>query len=131
MGLTGTTKVGRVAKAPAWRAPLSAPWAGPARSARRRRRYAEGLERAVERARAPWSPLSPAVPVSLEAGGDAPSVLLDLAEWLRQPRPVRSEGVERVRRLLCDGAGPLYYGAPGDLRVAAWFALAALDSDGP
>jgi len=58
-------------------------------------------------------------------------MLLDVAERLRQPRPVRPEGLALVRALLCDGAGPLYYGEPGDLRAAARTVLLALDSDGP
>jgi hypothetical protein len=92
---------------------------------RRRRRYAEGLERAVECGRRPWA-FSAAVPVSPEASGEARGPLLDLAERLRQPRPVAVDGLERVGRLLTDGAGPLYYGRPGELRAAARAALDAL-----
>ena len=92
---------------------------------RRRRRYAEGLEHAVERADRPW-PFTAAVPVSREATEGARAPLLDIAERLRQPRPVTGEGLAAVRRLLTDGAGPLYYGPPGELRRVAQATLAAL-----
>ena len=103
--------------------------AGPARAARQQRRYAEGLESAVERSARPRPPLTAVVPVSREAAGDARGVLLDIAERLRQPRPVRPEGLTQVRRLLTDGAGPLYYGHPGDLRGRSMLILLALDGD--
>jgi hypothetical protein len=100
------------------------------RAARRRRRYADGLEAAVERAQETRRQWSAEVPVTREAAGDARGALLDVAERLRQPRPVRPEGVDEVGRLLTDGAGPLYYrGLPGDLRAAAMLALLALDGD--
>jgi hypothetical protein len=99
------------------------------RVARRQRRYAEGLENAVQRAAGPRSIFSAAVPVTREAAGEARPILLDLAERLRQPRPVRPEGVAQVRRLLTDGAGPMYYGHPGDLRTTAMLILLALDGD--
>jgi hypothetical protein len=98
-------------------------------SDRARRRYADGLENAVERGRDVRTSFTAAVPVSHEASGPARDALLDVAERLRQPRPVCPEGVARVRRLLTDGGGPLYYGAPGELRAAAILALSALDGD--
>jgi hypothetical protein len=94
---------------------------------RRRLRYADGLERAIDRAAAVATPFSTVVPVSPEADGPARPVLLDLAERLRRPGAVRAEGLELVRRLLTDGAGPLYYGPPGALCEAALAALRALD----
>lgn len=97
------------------------------REIRLRRRYAEGLEQAVERAGRGGSPFSAAVPVSREAGGAARAALLDLAERLRQPRPVTGYGLLQVRRLLTDGAGPLYTGAPGQLQLQALAALVALE----
>jgi hypothetical protein len=112
-----------------WSARLRAVAAKRAGSDRARRRYAEGLERAVERAAERRTRLTAVVPVALEAAGDARGALLDLAERLRQPRPVRPEGLALVRRLLTDGGGPLFYGAPGDLRTAAAAALEALDHD--
>jgi hypothetical protein len=99
------------------------------RAARQQRRYAEGLENAVERAAGSRRSLTAAVPVSREAAGDARSVLLDVAERLRQPRPVQPEGMVQVQRLLTDGAGPMYHGYPGDLRTTAMLILLALDGD--
>ena len=43
-----------------------------------------------------------------------------------RPRPVAGEGLATVKRLLTDGAGPLYYGPSGELRRAAQAALDAL-----
>jgi hypothetical protein len=96
------------------------------RQMRRRLRYAESLERAVDRAHRPRG-LSAAIPVSPEAWGAAQGPMLDLAERLRQPRPVAPAGLARVRTLLTDGAGPLYCGPPGELHVAARNALDALE----
>jgi hypothetical protein len=96
-------------------------------STRRRRRYAERVEKVVE-PKSSRPVLTAVVPVSPEASGPARGALLDLAERLRQPRPVRSEGLAMVRSLLCDGAGPLYCGEPGELSKAALIALQALDS---
>jgi hypothetical protein len=46
-------------------------------------------------------------------------------------RRVEPDGVRLVRRLLVDGAGPLYVPAePGELRAAALEALRALDAHG-
>jgi hypothetical protein len=105
------------------------PRAATRREARVRRRYAESLEAAVQRAGEARRSLTAAVPVSREASRDARGPLLDVAERLRGPRPVHPEGVAQVRRLLTDGAGPLYYGYPGDLRAATLLALLALDGD--
>jgi hypothetical protein len=106
-------------------------WARPPRSTRRRRQYAERLEKVVDPRSGSRPALTAVVPVSPEASGAARGVLLDLAERLRQPRPVQSEGIALVRSLLCDGAGPLYCGEPGELSRAALIALQALESDVP
>jgi hypothetical protein len=114
---------------PAWTERLLALRSRQATITRARRRYAASLEHAVDRAGATRPVLSAAVPVSPEADGPARSALLDLAERLRQPRSVSSDGLALVRRLLCDGAGPLYYAGPGELRRAAVTALQALEAD--
>ena len=98
-----------------------------ARASRRRLRTAEGLERAIERANRGRSGLTAAIPVNREAYGEARPQLLDIAERLRHPRPVRPEGLALARDLLCDGASPLYLGRPGELRRAAAAVLRALD----
>jgi len=100
-------------------------------SAPRRRRLAEDVERLVGRSTVSKGSLTAAVPIHLDASGDARCVLLDLAERLRGPRPVTAHGVALVRTLLCDGCGPLYVpSGPGELRKAAATALSALDGGG-
>ena len=100
-------------------------------SARARERLAKHLEHAVAQADRPRAPLSPAVPVCGPAVHEARGVLLDLAERLRAPRRVDPDGVRLARRLLIDGAGPLYVPVHhADLRAAALQALQALDGHG-
>jgi hypothetical protein len=100
-------------------------------SERSRRRLAEDLENAIVRAERPSAPFSAAIPVCSEATGEACGALLDLAERLRAPRHVDPSGVRLARRLLHDGAGPLYVPAhPGELRAAVLQALEALDAHG-
>jgi hypothetical protein len=107
-----------------WRAAREARMVSP----RARRRLAEDLEEAVFRAERPTAPFSAVVPVSLDAARGARCALLDLAERLRAPRPVDPNGVRMARKLLVDGAGPLYVPLePGELRHAARRALWALD----
>jgi hypothetical protein len=114
---------------PAWTERLLSLRPRQAKGGRTRRRCAASLEHAVDRAGVPRPVFSAAVPVSPEAAGHARDALLDLAERLRGPRGVHPDGLALVRRLLCDGAGPLYYGGPGELRHAAITALQALEAD--
>jgi len=59
---------------------------------------------------------------------DAAQELDLLARRLRAPGPVSARGVARVRVLLTDGCGPLYFrGATEELRVAVARALADLE----
>jgi hypothetical protein len=96
-----------------------------------RRRLAEDLEQAIERAERLPAPFSSAVPVDRRAVREAHGALLDLAERLRAPRAADPAGVRLARALLTDGGGPLYVpGRPGDLRAAALRALFALDGPG-
>jgi hypothetical protein len=100
-------------------------------SERSRRRLAEDFENAVARAEQPSAPFSSVIPVCDEARGAARGALLDLAERLRAPRRADPHGVRLARRLLHDGAGPLYVPAePGELRAAVLQALEALDTHG-
>jgi hypothetical protein len=97
-----------------------------------RARLAGHLEDAVVRADRPGAPFTATVPVCRQAVGLARGALLDLAERLRAPRPVSPDGVRLARRLLVDGAGPLYVPVRHtDLKAAALEALAALDDHGP
>jgi hypothetical protein len=101
-------------------------------SPRARTRLAEHLERAIARADRPNGLLTASVPVCRQAVDQARSALLDLTERLRAPRPVDPDGVRLARRLLVDGAGPLYVPVRDtDLRAAALRALQALDGHGP
>jgi hypothetical protein len=100
-------------------------------SADARTRLAKHLEHAVAQADRPYTPFSAAVPVCGPAVHHARGVLLDLAERLRAPRRVDPEGVRLARRLLVDGAGPLYVPVRhADLRAAALRALRTLDEHG-
>ena len=100
-------------------------------SAHARARLAQHLEQAVGRADRPSAPLSASVPVCGPAVFQARGALLDLAERLRGPRHVDPDGVRLARRLLVDGAGPLYTPVcDTDLRAAALQALRALDGHG-
>jgi hypothetical protein len=97
-----------------------------------RARLAEHLEQVIGRADCPIGPFSARVAVYAPGVAHARGALLDLAERLRAPRRVNPDGVRLARRLLVDGAGPLY--APvrdTDLRAAALQALGALDGHGP
>ena len=99
-------------------------------SERSRRRLAEYFENAVARAEQPSAPFSSVIPVCDEARGAARGALLDLAERLRARR-ADPNGVQLARRLLHDGAGPLYVPAePGELRAAVLQALEAMDAHG-
>ena len=99
-------------------------------SERSRRRLAEDFENAVARAEQPSAPFSSVIPVCDEARGAARGALLDLAERLRARR-ADPNGVQLARRLLHDGAGPLYVPAePGELRAAVLQALEAMDAHG-
>jgi hypothetical protein len=101
-------------------------------SPRRRARLASALEAAVEKAEHPAPAVSSAVPVRRTAVRGARSELLDLAERLRQPRPVDPAGVRLARELLTDGASPLYVGNGDTVQLREWarHALRTLDGDG-
>jgi hypothetical protein len=94
---------------------------------RKRKRLADGLERAVEAAERPAPALSPTVPVDRTAVEDARGELLTLALELRSRGPIHDEGLELAWELLTHGDSPLYAGSnPGSLRAAAHAAREAL-----
>ena len=100
-------------------------------SERSRRRLAATIERCVDRAEHPRHGVSAAIPVTHEAAYDARDALLALARRLREPGYVDPDGVRTVRRLLVDGAGPMYAPQwPGELRRAATRGCEALDGRG-
>jgi hypothetical protein len=103
------------------------------RDARRRRRYAAGLERAVQTARspAPPSPLTSAVPIQRHEVLAERALLLELACRVREAADAPASALDPVRRLLTDGTSPLYSrGAPRALRSAILEAMLALEHGG-
>ena len=98
-------------------------------SPRARGLVAHGLERALrEDGR---RGLSAAVPVNRQAVEAARPYVAQLVEVLRSTAPVAPCGVVRARRLLTDGASPLYRPASSSqLRDAAGQALRSLDPAG-
>jgi hypothetical protein len=71
---------------------------------------------------------SSAVPIRRGEAELARSELIRLAERLRDERPVAAQGIALVRRLLCDGSGPLYVpGAEDELWRDVRRAAVALD----
>ena len=93
---------------------------------RTRRRLAAALERAAGAGRRRSSPFTPALPVERAVVRACRAELLAIAERLRAPEPVYAQGVALVGELLRSSDSPLYQGR-GDLRKAAWAAMAALD----
>jgi hypothetical protein len=76
-------------------------------SARSRNALADGLRRTVADARSPRLTLSAAIHVARPAVRACAPDLLSLAAELRDDR-VRVRGVAMTRRMLMDGAGPLF-----------------------
>ena len=91
-----------------------------------RARLALGLERVLEAADEPPITFSAAAPLNRPAIHANRPLLRALAHELRGDAAVRAAGVARVRRLLVDGAGPLY--APASVSALAREAGAALDA---
>ena len=71
-------------------------------------------------------------PVDWHAVGAAKRELDLVAARLREPGPLPVAGIARLRIILTDGAGPLYYSRRRDaLRIALCDALARLEPIGP
>jgi hypothetical protein len=64
-----------------------------------------------------------AVPIDRCEAQIARSELIRLAERMRDGQPVAARGVARLRRLLCDGASPLYLPSPAGTDDELWRAL--------
>jgi hypothetical protein len=113
--------------------PVAAPRAGSRRLARRRRRYADALERTVPAARwpAPAGRLTSAVPLRRKDVLANRALILQLACRVREAADAPASALDPVRRLLTEGAGPLYEASePGTLRDAVLAAMLALEHDG-
>jgi hypothetical protein len=91
-----------------------------------RRQLATGLERVLQAADEPPVTFSASAPLNRPAIRAARPVLLALARELRRNEQARAQGVALVRRLLVDGAGPLY--APAPTEELAEAAAAALET---
>lgn len=70
--------------------------------------------------------MTPRVPVHVANIRAAEATIHDIIERLLRPRRVDARGVARLRRLLSDGAGPLYLSGVGDLEGRLRAAAAAL-----
>ncbi len=114
-----------------WRSPAHAARALQLTSDRRRRAYADGLERLLAEAEQPRSRARFSAIVIAD-----PALLLfaplarEIIDALRASAPVSAEGMARLGALLCDGSGPLYL--PGDVdrlrqtleHIARWINVA-------
>ena len=101
---------------------------------RERRGLAATLRAQVAAARDPAPMRHAVIPVSRSAVLQCATELTDLAALLARPGPVTPRGVALVRRLICEGGGPLYRrsgdGCGSELVVAiaeARWALSDLD----
>ena len=96
------------------------------RSDRERHAIARALRRAVEQAHLGRTPGSSMVPVH-RGNVRASTELIDaIILQLHAPRRITATGMARLRRILADGQGPMYYGGAGDLVGRLSAALTAL-----
>ncbi len=92
-----------------------------------RRRLADSLDDAVAAAEARPRRHAVSPPLARRAIRAARATLFELSRSLREEPVVAARGVALTRRLLTDGAGPLYVATPqGTLDAAALRALEAL-----
>ena len=104
--------------------------AGQLRSARRRARLAHELDGVVELAHRQIDPFNPARLRRREVQACRP-LLVDLAECLRDVRPLEVQGLAMTSLLVGDCASPLYREATSlSLKGAAISALVALEQPG-
>jgi hypothetical protein len=66
------------------------------------------------------------IPVLTNHLDECRDVIDDITLRLHSPRPVNAKGMARLRMLLADGTGPLYFQGHGDLAADLHDALAAL-----
>jgi hypothetical protein len=115
-----------------WTSPLLALRARKLTSAHSRKRIANALMQAVRSARRPTPGLTAAMHPDSEEVLAAADMLDALNRRLRDPRPVRAQGLVMLRELLTDATSPLYQpveaGALGGELLAAAAALEPVDS---
>lgn len=84
-------------------------------SACERRKLAEALHRSVCEAHSRRTRISATIPVDRSAVAAAVGLIDQVVLRLTGPRPVSARGVARLRLLLSDGTGPMYWPGGGDL----------------
>jgi hypothetical protein len=95
-------------------------------SACERRKLAEALHHSVCEAHSRRTRMSATIPVDRSAVAAAVGLIDQVVQRLTGPRPVSARGVARLRLLLSDGAGPMYWPGGGDLSAELRAVLAQL-----
>jgi hypothetical protein len=95
-------------------------------SAGERRKLAETLRRNVSEIYSRPMPMSARIPVDRSGVAAAVGLIDQVTSRLLAPRPVSAHGVARLRLLLSNGAGPMYWSGGGDLGAELRTVLAHL-----
>ncbi len=95
-------------------------------SADERRTLAETLQHSVSETHSRHPRMSATIPVDRSGVAAAVGLIDQVVLRLLGPRPVSARGVARLRLLLSDGAGPMYYSRGGDLAAELRVVLAQL-----
>lgn len=95
-------------------------------SAGERRKLAETLRHSVSEVYSGRAPMSARIPVDRSGVAAAVGLIDQVASRLVAPRPVSAHGVARLRILLSDGTGPMYWSGGGDLGAELRTVLAHL-----
>lgn len=95
-------------------------------SAGERRKLAEALQTCVFETHKRRTRMSQGIPVNRTGIAAAMGLIDQVVLRLLGPRRVSARGVARLRLLLSDGGGPMYWSAGGDLRAELRAVLAQL-----
>ena len=95
-------------------------------SADERRKLAEVLNHSVCESHSRRTRVSATIPVDRSAVAAAVGLIDQVVLRLLGPRPVSARGVARLRLLLSNGAGPMYWSGGGDLGAELRAVLAQL-----
>ena len=95
-------------------------------SADERRMLAETLQHSVSETHSRRTRMSATIPVDRSGVAAAVGLIDQVVLRLLGPRPVSARGVARLRLLLSDGGGPMYYSRGGDLGAELRVVLAQL-----
>jgi hypothetical protein len=91
-----------------------------------RRELAETLQHSVAETHSRPTRMSARIPVDRSSVAAAVSLIDQVVLRLLGPRPVSARGVARLRLLLSDGGGPMYWSGGGDLGAELRLVLAQL-----